>query len=303
MGEEPPIAEADLRSLGVDLFDCLFPPRVRALYRAALAGQPAHGGLRVQVQTDSAYLAAVPWEYSYDSETGTWPALDLRTPLVRYYALPFMPSVRERKQSLRVLVVLAAPADLPELDLASERHRLEELFLPLQQAGRLTLDYTERPATVERLQNMLRAGYDMVHYVGHGTQRMGQGVLLLEKEDGKSHQVLAEEVAILLRGTGIRLVCLNACLTGAERGSLFGGLGPALVQAEIPAVVAMQYAMPDQSALRFTRAFYSAVIDREPVDAAITAGPHRAAHSTGAWQPGVGLPGLVYARDRRISVA
>lgn len=215
-----------------------------------------------------------------------------------------MPSVRERKQSLRVLVVLAAPADLPELDLASERHRLEELFLPLQQAGPAgLLDYTERPATVERLQNMLRAGYDMVHYVGHGTQRMGQGVLLLEKEDGKSHQVLAEEVAILLRGTGIRLVCLNACLTGAERGSLFGGLGPALVQAEIPAVVAMQYAMPDQSALRFTRAFYKHGDRPRAGERRDHRGPHRAAHSTGAWQPGVGLPGLVYPHDRRISVA
>lgn len=291
-GEEPPAAEADLRSLGVDLFESLFPPHVRELYRAALAGQPADAGLRVQVQTDSAHLAAIPWEYSFDSVTGTWLALNPRTPLVRYYALPFARRVGDRKQSLRVLVVLAAPSDLPELDLANERRRLEALFQPLQQAGRLTLHYAERPATVEHLQNMLRAGCDILHYVGHGTQQGGQGALLLEREDGKPHQVLAEEVAILLRGTGVQLVCLNACLTGAERGSLFGGLGPALVQAEIPAVVAMQYAMPDQSALRFTRAFYGAVTDDQPIDAAITAARIALRTQQGSGSPEWGYPVL-----------
>lgn len=300
-GEEPPVAENDLRSLGVDLFDCLFPPRVRALYRAALASQPADSGLRVLVQTDSAHLAAIPWEYSYDYETGIWPALDPRTHLVRYYALPFARSAEERKQSLRVLVVLAAPSDLQRLELDSERRHLETLFLPLQQAGRLELHYIEPPATVERLQNALRSGYDILHYVGHGTQQGGQGALLLERDDRKSHQVLAEEVAILLRRTGIRLVCLNACLTGAERGSLFGGLGPALVQAEIPAVVAMQYPMPDQSALRFTRAFYGAVTDGEPVDAAVTAARIALRTQLGPGNPEWGFPVLyMRAADGRL---
>lgn len=296
-----PVDDTDTRLFGEDLFGCLFPPRVRALYRAALASLAAQSGLRLLVQTDSATLAAIPWEYSYDAETRAWPALDPRTPLVRYYALPFSRSAVERKQSLRVLAVLAAPSNLPGLDLDSERRHLEALFLPLQQAGRLELHTIESPATVERLQNTLRQGYDVLHYVGHGTQQSGQGALLLERDDGKSQQVLAGEVAILLRRTGIRLVCLNACLTGAERGSLFGGLGPALVQAEIPAVVAMQYPMPDQSALRFTRAFYGAVADGEPIDAAITAARIALRTQLGPGSPEWGFPVLyMRAADGRL---
>lgn len=281
-----------LRSLGAALFDSLFPAPVRALYRAALASLPRESGLRVLVQTGAAPLAAIPWEYAYDGETGAWLALDPRTPLVRHYALPFARGDLPRPSALRVLAALAAPSDAPPLDLAGERGLLEATFEPLQQAGRLNLAYLSSPVTVERLQSALRRGVDVLHYVGHGTQQGDQGALLLEREDGRSQLVLAEEVAMLLRRSGVRMVCLNACQTGAARGALFGGLGPALVQAEIPAVVAMQYPMPDQSALRFTRAFYGALADGEPVDAAVTSARISLRAQSGPGQPEWGYPVL-----------
>ena len=291
-GAEPPIDEADLKALGVALFDSLLPAPARALYRAALASLPVHSGLRLLVQTDAPRLAAIPWEYCYDSELGVWPALDPRTPLVRYYALPFVRDEQPRPAVLRALVVLAAPTDQASLDFDSERRRLEATLGPLQQTGRLELHYLESPVTVERLQNTVRRGFDLLHYVGHGTQQSGQGVLLLERDDRQTHLVPAEEVAMLLRRTEIRLVCLNACQTGAAQENLFSGLGPALVQAEIPAVVAMQYSMPDQSALRFTRAFYAAVADGEPVDAAMTAARIALRTNLGPGSPDWGYPAL-----------
>ena len=48
------------------------------------------------------------------------------------------------------------------------------------------------------------------------------------------------------------------------------GLAPALVQAEIPAVIAMQFAMPDETAARFARQIYHFLAMNLPLDRAIT---------------------------------
>lgn len=282
----------DLRVLGNELFDCLFPTEIRSLYRAALASLPEKHGLRVQLQTDSPDLAAIPWEFAYDSEIAVWLALDSRTPLVRFYALPFQRTFQSRPAPFKVLIVLAGPSDLPKLDLAAERHHIEASFKPLQQAGQVKIQFLEAPASVDRLQRSLRQDIDVLHYVGHGTQRDGQGALLMEREDRSAHLVLAEEFAILVRRTGLRLICLNACLTGMEEGSLFGGLGPALVQAEVPAVVAMQFAMPDKNALLFTREFYAAIADGAPLDSAITAARIALRTQFGSGRPEWGFPVL-----------
>jgi pyruvate/2-oxoglutarate dehydrogenase complex dihydrolipoamide acyltransferase (E2) component len=50
----------------------------------------------------------------------------------------------------------------------------------------------------------------------------------------------------------------------------FSGTAATLVRRGIPAVVAMQYQITDEAAIEFSRAFYEALADGWPVDAAVT---------------------------------
>ena len=63
---------------------------------------------------------------------------------------------------------------------------------------------------------------------------------------------------------------LNACEGG--RGSPedpYGGAAQALVRAQIPAVIAMQFEISDAAASLFAREFYGALADGFPVDASL----------------------------------
>jgi len=75
----------------------------------------------------------------------------------------------------------------------------------------------------------------------------------------------------LMGGTGVKVVILNACKTAKQdaRAAIMG-VAPALVAAEIPAVIAMQFNVPDKTALGFTRDLYRFLVSGYPLDTAVT---------------------------------
>jgi hypothetical protein len=191
--------------------------------------------------------------------------------MVRYYALPFRPGDLSQPTTLRILGVIAAPSDVDAVvDAAAEKNNLLTALDDLIRDGSVHVEFLPRPATMERLQVLLRQDFHVIHYIGHGAQDVRHSVLLFEREDGRTHLVPADDIAMLFRNTGIRLACLNACTTATHTAGTFSGIAPALVRAAVPAVVAMQYAISDQGALTFSRAFYTALADRWPIDLATT---------------------------------
>jgi hypothetical protein len=65
-------------------------------------------------------------------------------------------------------------------------------------------------------------------------------------------------------------VLLNACEGArAKRSDPFGGVAQKLIQMGIPAVVAMQFAISDEAALKLSSEFYGALADNYPIDAAL----------------------------------
>ncbi len=71
----------------------------------------------------------------------------------------------------------------------------------------------------------------------------------------------------------LRLAVLSACRSGAVGGeTLFGGAGPALIQAGVPAVVATQLPITAGAAARFAQGFYRALGRLETLPAAVNAG-------------------------------
>ncbi len=261
------IGREQLRALGSSLFDWLFPPPVRALYRASLSRLGPHDGLRLRLRIEPPELHLLPWECSYDAEAGVFLALDPRTVPMRYLPGPFARS-RLRSHQLNVLVMAASPAGFEPLDVTGEYRRIEDA-LDLA-GGRIQISQTA--GNVGALQAALRTGPNILHFIGHGGYAdQGGGFLWLE-EAGRPKAVDGEALAALLRGSSVRLVVLNACESArGDPADSFAGVAPRLVQSGVPAVVAMQAALLDRAALQFSTAFYGALADRDTVDAAVTA--------------------------------
>src|SRR5690242_2202380 len=114
---ETPQMEA-VKRFGEGLFDALFTGELRACLRASHEDAIRQGkGLRIRIHPVNApELADVPWEYLFHASLNRFLALSTETPVVRYLDVP--EAVRPLKvvPPLRVLVAIAGPKDLVELD-------------------------------------------------------------------------------------------------------------------------------------------------------------------------------------------
>lgn len=267
-------AESMVHRAGAAMWEMLFPGPVRSLFRASIAGLAPEEGLRVRLRIDVPAAAGLPWEYCYDAERASFLALDTRTPLVRYVALPDEPRPLAVGGALKIVVVAAAPDGLPPVDAARELAGIQLSLATLVRDGRVAVDVVNGHSTVTTLQKCLRAEAHVLHYIGHGfvNDGNGRGTLALENATGGVDLLDSEAAAVLLRSSAVRLVTLNACETAVSPGDAFLGLAQALVRAGIPAVVAHQSVIADTSASEFASAFYAALADSWPVDAAVTEG-------------------------------
>ncbi|MFQ5858342.1 MAG: CHAT domain-containing protein [Anaerolineae bacterium] len=259
-----------VRGLGNALWHAVFRSPIAGRYAESL-GMAGDEGLRVRLRIDPAELQLLPWEYLHNPATEQFLALSRRTSLVRYVARPQPVPPLQVDGPLRVLVLISAPADQPALHVGQERTLIEDALNPLTDAGavELTVETDGRPA---RLQDLLRERFHVLHYIGHGMLTLGQGYLVLEDDEHASRFVGAAALETLLGGTSLRCVVLTACESAAAPGDPFLGLAPALVRGGVPAVVAMQMPMPDESAVVFTREFYRSLARRWPIDACVTEG-------------------------------
>jgi hypothetical protein len=267
-----------VRRLGAILMAWLFRGPVMQLYRASLArvAPDAQHGLRIRLRIEPPELHAIPWETCYDAETASFLAQDSHTPLVRYLLGTFSRG-KLAGGKLKVCVAIAALADLPPLGAADEYARIEDAVDALE--GRVTVQpMTADPgsASLDDLQDALRRGPNVLHFIGHGGfDEDAGGYLVLAARGGQAgpQAVDAEVLASYLRGSDVRLAVLNACESArTDPTDSFAGVAPRLVQAGLPAVVAMQTLLPDAAAPVFSGAFYRALADGWPVDAAVAAG-------------------------------
>ncbi len=262
-----------VRRFGSDLFGSLIAGPVRDLYRDSYSGaQRSRKGLRITLGlTDTPELMDLPWEYLFEEPAflsiSTW------TPVVRYLELPRSRPPVEVTLPLRILAMVSSPTDAVQLDVALERSKLEGALSNAVSRGTVEIHWLER-ATLSALQRELRrADFHVFHYIGHGDYdaALGDGVLLLEDEQGASRRVSGTQLGTMLADeTTLRLAVLNAC-EGARTSTTdpFAGVAASLVQREIPAVVAMQFEITDRAAIIFAEEFYAAIADGYAVDASL----------------------------------
>jgi len=293
-------AGQELRELGRDLFEVLFPGDVRRLYDTARAlgkGRP----LDVVFTSMLDWVADKPWELVFDPSRREFLATS-SVNLVRnaFTAVPADVPARGRGR-LRILAVVSRPRGAAPLDAKTETADLRKAFAGLVRKGRAEVEVLA-PATPTRLQRRLAAGgVDVLHVVGHGEfdEREREGSLLLEDERGRPRPLGTDALRQVVCGRGLRLVFLNACETGrGGRVEWNRGVAPALVAAGLPAVVANQYPVEDAAATAFARELYAQLAAGTALGDAAREARVAVGRDLGTGALGWAVP-VVFARDPR----
>lgn len=263
---------AGAAALGRSLMQGVFSPESLSLWRESYQiARSRKRGLRLRLQIDSWDLARLPWEMLYDSQHSNFMVFDPHVSLVRYFRLHAAPPVPRPAKSFRVLVVTAAPRDMPAIAWEREMEVLSDALRELRAEKRVEVLYCTH-ATLNSLQvALLDSTPDVVHFVGHAhyDRSEQQGYLFLEDEAGARARWGAEDAARFFRRYGTNLMVLNACDTA---NGAWAGLAPALVRTGIPAVVAMQWPIEDEAAIRFTQLFYRALALGHTIDECVAEG-------------------------------
>jgi len=253
-----------LECFGAKLFQALMPDKIGALYLSSYQrASEDGGGLRIRLTLPSD-LTHIPWEFAFDRYRNTNLGRSAKTALSRYVEIPAVETL-PLKLPLRILFVSSLPSELSPLSLSLEQKKIERVLRELESQNLVKFDFLPHATLSSLRQKLLDYEYHVVHFMCHGgfdpTAR--ESFVVLEDDNGLSHSVNATQLQHLLRDTAsTRLVVLNACVT-SDIAMLLGQVG-------IPAVVAMQYEVLDDSALVFAERFYSLIATGWPVDAAIS---------------------------------
>ncbi len=254
------------------------------LFNALLADWPlreAWGAIRskscrIRLRIDPPELHALPWEFLHDGRAVL--AASASTPFSRYLPidLPWGQPVSDRP--VRVLAAVSNPSDLQSkynlaaADVALEKQILQEA---LNRAG-IALEFLEAPASLQHLEEKLREGYHVLHLVAHGAFYTSQkrSALLLENEAGATQRVndddFVEMLSRLQQQRRPTLIVLAACQSATRStDDALIGLGPKLVQAGMPAVVAMQDLVTVATARQFSATLYDQLLNHSVIDLAV----------------------------------
>ncbi len=279
------------RASGEALFRALFPssdPRIQ-MELGGLAQQQAFGsqrGLRIRLmlgdlhgnggQDASAILPAssLPYELMIPPRTEGYLARSRFVSIVRTIGTPEPAMPISVLGALRVLVVSSQPKDIPALGWKKEVAKIQKALQDRKDTRVVVLEH----ASFEQTLALLRDGFHVLHFIGHGGRDplSGQRYLLFE-EEGKRQAVLAEDIADRFGSNPmLKLVVLNACHSGelekGAGGDAVAGVAAALSTRGIPAVVAMQVAVTDSAAVDFSAALYGALREGQCIEVAVADG-------------------------------
>jgi hypothetical protein len=258
------------KQFGGQLYAAVFGGSVGACLETSIQkARAAEACVRIRLRIEAPDFADVPWEYLYDASQNRFLALSATTSLVRYLELPHASRPAKIGDGIRVVAVISSPKEYPELDTEQEWTKLQNAFRNLP-----SVEIERVAPTVGALQACLRGGRTHIfHFIGHGDfdERAGDGLVVFEDQNGNADAIPSSKLAVILHNhPDLRLAVLNCC-EGARSGAgqPFSGVGPALVQQGLPAVVAMQFAIADTAAITFAGTFYECLAGGLPIDRAL----------------------------------
>jgi hypothetical protein len=248
----PEEVEPELCSLGQELYQQLFPPEMRLLYR-----QWRDKIRTIQITSGEGWI---PWELVRPYDHEIQPVIDDDFLGARYQITRWLPSGTSPAPRFRVQRVACIEGGHggPPLPAAErERRFLEDL---VQSLGVEVV--SPREATFGKVLEIIEQGEaDLLHFVGHGEY---------SGEDPRDSKIFLGDGTSLwagrLQGATLRkvwemrpLVFFNACSTGQQGWALVGPNGWVHAWVEIGgagAFIAPQWQVQDALAYEFARVFY-----------------------------------------------
>jgi hypothetical protein len=267
------------------------------------------GRVRVRLWIDdgASELQALPWERLYHIHKGNEVPLTTSalTPFSRFTGLEIAESQPVRERPIRLLAAIANPQDLPAglspIDVEAEAESLRRALGDLRRSrliqvtlmpGRTGLSGRFRTALEGEgyriqdgptsLENLVRwlPGCHVLHFLGHGhfrrTEKGDEAAAALHLENAQGGWKAVTDAELVSKITNLdplpHLVFLSACESAkrhAEAENPFVGLGPKLVKAGVPAVIAMQDTVPMDVARQLTADFYQRLLEHGFVDRAL----------------------------------
>jgi len=258
---ERKVDQAWLVDFGCQLYNLIFIDRIESLFEQSVAQSlsQADQGIRIRLRIEAPELSVLPWEFLY------WPSKDrflgtlVQYPLVRY--LEIFEPIKDLEVGLPLKMLVAIP-DSPALDAAHEKENLIQTLTGLDNYVKIT--FLQGIVTSTRISDaLLEEQYHVFHFIGHGEFENNQAFLQFNSEEGDIEYIDHQQfVNLFVNHPSLKLVFLNSC-KGAEISvtSPMAGMAHQLVKAGIPAVVAMQYAIYDDAAIRFSREFYHSIFN------------------------------------------
>jgi len=261
-------------NFGKHIFNLVFGDGIKAYYDQCLSkGKPLR--IRIRIDESARELNDIPWEFLHDGENFLVTQADT---LVSRLPLEVRKIENEPlKQAISMLVVISSPLNLPEhmvLDTVKEQKVILEALDKLQWERKLDIDFVD-DASLDTIQEYLsEKDYHILHFTGHGEfdEIKDKGFLLLEDLQGEMQKVENEIIGTILQNhNGLRLVVLSACQSArASYNTGYPFLARTLLQKGIPAVLSMQYSIPDPSAIDFAGTFYRSLASGKPIDVALS---------------------------------
>jgi hypothetical protein len=224
----------------------------------------------------SSSMAALPWEYMCTQDRsgrdGEFLALLPTLALSRVVESGVLEQARAPKGQVKVLPVVGvfedSKAGLGGVVYEEVLDVIEKTsshgFVPLEPL----LEATEKELTDAVKMHKPH----IVHIVGHGRFRDGQGAVRLRAADGGAEWLPEDRLADALCSMDwvTPIVILHACEGGTnDFGTRFAGLAPAIARRGALCVVAMQYAVLNSSAIAFSTAVYNGLAQGGSLDTAL----------------------------------
>ncbi len=261
--------------LGTSLFKAVFVDEIHAnLRRSEDIAKNNQCGLRIRLHLNDPKLINIPWEYLYDPTFDRFLCTSSLTPITRFLDLPIITKPIFIQPPIKMLVVIASPKNYPKLNTEAEWLGIQESLGNLSSKGLIKIDKLEGASYQQLQKKLLQDTYHIVHFIGHADfdDKNQEGVLILENETGNGQQISSDALGVLLQDSSysLRLVFLNTC-KGARTSTRnqFSGIAQTLVQKGIPAVIAMQSSIFDQTAILLCNNFYPVLLQGYPVDVAL----------------------------------
>ena len=274
--------EQILRQFGSELYKMMFAsaPSIAQTFMRSAERVENSGleGLRIKLTVEPPELATLPWEYVFEArpEANDQDYLCLRnkSPVVRCITAQAGAAPIALQGPLNVLGMVSNPPGrgTKPLNATEEKSRIENALRPLVDQGRVNFQWVQGDTHEHLLDMMQRADWHVFHFIGHGgsaeESKDGEGYVELGDGMGGTRQLPASQLASALEANSLRLVVLNCC--DSARGAGSSSPGAALLRAGVPSVVAMQYPITDDAAVRFSGPFYNSLANGHPVEKAMT---------------------------------